>query len=146
MRDYLDVLLQGRQFKLIKTKAFKSIRDRYGIKQTEIEVLGYLSSLSNNTSSDVYHDLILNKGHVSQSTIRLRNMGYLTIHQHPTDTRSCIFSLTDKGRSVADEIANVRHSVFLSLLKGFTKQQQSQLEKLAEKICQNMDELENQSL
>ena len=144
MNECLNTLFLGRKFKNLLKLSFEPIREKYDLKQTEIEVLSYLAIYPSATSTEVYQNLNLNKGHVSQSTIHLQSLNLIALHTNPNDKRSATYSLTEKGKQAYDDIMK-EHSVLLnSLLHNISDKELKSFLKTSSKIMDNIDNILNQ--
>ena len=139
MSGSLNTLFLGRKFKTLLKHCFEPIRKKYGLKQVEIEVLSYLASNPGATSTDVYKELNLNKGHVSQSTIHLQSKGLIELHVNPKDKRSATYSLTDKGYSVYSEIMLIHDEVISKLFSNVSDDEKKVFLEISSKALRNID-------
>ena len=139
MDDSLNTLFLGRKFKTLLKKSFEPIRKKYGLKQVEIEVLSYLAANPEATSTDVYKELNLNKGHVSQSTIHLQAKKKIELHTNPNDKRSATYSLTDTGYSVYNEVMKIHAQILSNLFSGISDTEKKQFLAVSDKILNNIE-------
>lgn len=139
MDDILNTLFLGRKFKNLLKHSYKPIRDKYNLKQVEIEVLSYLAVFNDATSTDVYRDLNLNKGHVSQATIHLQQNDLIELHVNPNDKRSATYSLTEKGISVYTEVMNIYNEILSNLFKQISEKEKVQFINVSHKVLHNID-------
>ena len=139
MNDCLNTLFLGRKFKNLIKQSFAPIRKKYGLKQVEIEVLNYLASNPGATSTDVYRELNLNKGHVSQSTIHLQAKNLIELHINPNDKRSATYSITNKGHDVYNEIVKIHDDVVSKLFNDMSEKEKNAFFDSSCKVINNID-------
>ena len=107
----LDVLLRGRKFKRLVDDLYRDFRDRYGLKQAEVDVLVFLCEFPDRTPTEIAWELCMNKGHVSIATDGLCKKAYLLSERDAKDRRIVHFTVTEKGRTVNREILQVKDQV-----------------------------------
>lgn len=141
MNESLNTLFLGRKFKSLLKHCFEPIRRKYDLKQVEIEVLSYLAANPGATSTDVYKELNLNKGHVSQSTIHLQSCGLIELHVNPKDKRSATYSLTEKGYSVYSDIMLIHDDVLSKLFEDVSSEEKKVFLDISGKVLRNIDSM-----
>ena len=141
MNESINTLLLGRKFKNLLKQHFEPIRKKYDVKQAEIEVLGFLATNPNATSTEVYQQLNLNKGHVSQSTIHLQDLSLIELHVNPKDKRSATYTLTDKGHEAYKDIMDLHSSLVEKLKSNLSEKELKTFLKLSTKILNNIDRM-----
>ena len=139
MDDSLNTLFLGRKFKNLLKKSFEPIRKKFGLKQVEIEVLSYLAANPDATSTEVYKELNLNKGHVSQSTIHLQEKKLVDLHVNPNDKRSATYSLTKKGYDVYHEAMKIHGQILSNLFREVSDNEKKQFLSVSDKVLHNID-------
>ena len=66
MDTQIDIILQGGQFKKLLEEQSTELREKYNMKRAELEILYFLSKCgTHNTATDIYHQLMMNRGHIS---------------------------------------------------------------------------------
>ncbi|MDO4307531.1 MAG: MarR family winged helix-turn-helix transcriptional regulator [Eubacteriales bacterium] len=147
MEKQIDNLLHGAQFKQLIENRIAEIREKYGLRKVDIEVMYYLSRCGDrNTSKDIKSDTKITKGHISQSIDRLQKMGLLTFIPDENDRRCVHLKLTAQAESVAGDIAAVWNDLNRIVFEGVTDEEKKVLSSVAGKISRNIDRaLEEQS-
>lgn len=147
MEKQIDNLLHGAQFKQLIENRIAEIREKYGLRKVDIEVMYYLSRCGDrNTSKDIKSDTKITKGHISQSIDRLQKMGLLTFIPDENDRRCVHLQLTAQAESVAGDIAAVWNDLNRIVFEGVTDEEKKVLASVAGKISRNIDRaLEEQS-
>ncbi|MBR1811771.1 MAG: winged helix-turn-helix transcriptional regulator [Clostridia bacterium] len=135
----IDALLKGRLFKKYVDKIYAQIREKYDLKQVEIEILYFLCNSANATASTIYKSLSLTKGHVSQAMDTLCQKGFLTPVQDRTDRRCITYDITSIGRQAVAELGALKENTEKKLLSGVTDSELHLFIDVAEKICGNME-------
>ena len=73
MKDPLESLLYGMQFRRLLEKKYEPIETRYGLYNIDILILLYLDKAGEyNTSKDIMRLNMFTKGHISQALSRLQ--------------------------------------------------------------------------
>lgn len=82
LEEQIEAIFRGGQFRQLTELYFAHIKEQYGLKRIEMEILYYLSQGGeHNTSIDVCRRLRANKGHISQAMDSLRKRGLLETRQ-----------------------------------------------------------------
>lgn len=141
MSGEVDVILRGRKFKRMVEHIFEDIRKKYDLRQIEIELLFYLSEEPNASASDIYRNLNLNKGQVSQALDHLCRNGYLQSRIDPADRRYVSYEMLEKASVIIEEGIVIRDSMQSLLFAGLTEEELKVMEHLTEKISLNIDRI-----
>lgn len=137
----LDVLLRGRKFKRLVDDLYRDFRDRYGLKQAEVDVLVFLCEFPDRTPTEIAWELCMNKGHVSIATDGLCKKAYLLSERDAKDRRIVHFTVTEKGRTVNREILQIKDQVNACLFGGLTDHELDTLCAITAKLIAKIDEL-----
>ena len=139
MERQVEALLRGGQFKQILENYVKGLRVKYALKRSEIEVLYYLShSGENNTAKDITSALSMNKGHVSQTTESLRQMGYVAATKDESDYRIIHYTVTEDARQLTEEIDATIESLYGVLFAGVSDEDMKTLKRIAAQVTDNI--------
>ena len=139
MERQVESLLRGTQFKQLLENYIRGLRDKYGLKRTEIEVLYYLSHSSGaDTTKDISSSLHMNKGHISQTTESLCRRGYLSASRDETDNRVVHFTLTEEARRVTEEIEFAIKKLYQTLFEGISEEDRRTLARIASRMADNI--------
>lgn len=142
MSENIDMILRGRKMKKLIERKFVGIRKKYDLRQIEIEVLLYLNKYPNANSSDIYRQLLINKGHVSQSMDNLCKKGFVTSVQDVNDRRYVTFIITPLGNTVIEESIELRKSMMQQLFVGISAEEIEMMRTISAKLCDNIDRIE----
>ena len=104
----LNVILYGRKFKKMTDRIYEKLRQEYDLKQIEVEILYYLSQRPEDSACDIYRNLYLNKGHVSQALSSLCKKGFLKASIDPDDRRYISYSIQKKGSNMIEETGRIK--------------------------------------
>ena len=137
----MDGLLRGRRFKQVVEQHYAPLREKYALKQIEVEVLCFLSKWKDATATDVWQTLNLNKGHVSQAFDALSKKGYLTAFKQESDKRCTCYAITPAAEMAVEEIGAVRRELLSQMLRGVSAGELREMERIVGKIFHNMDAL-----
>lgn len=137
----LDVLLRGRKFKRLVDDLYRDFRDRYGLKQAEVDVLMFLCEFPDRTPTEIARELCMNKGHVSIATDGLCKKEYLLSERDAKDRRIVHFTVTDKGRAVNREILQIKDQVNERIFGDLSKKELNALCAITAKLIAKIDAL-----
>lgn len=139
MEENVEALLRGGWFMRLIEQQAADIRRKYDLKKVDIEVLYYLSlNPTDNAARDIQKYLKINKGYLSQVLDGLCKKGYLTASPDPVDRRYVHYLLSDRTRSITEEICAERNEVNRRIFEGITEEEREIFRKTAEKIEQNI--------
>lgn len=140
MERQIDNLLHGAQFKQLMEDRIAQIREQYGLRKVDVEILYYLSGCGDrNTSKDIKNDTKITKGHISQSVDRLQKMDLLTFIPDENDRRCVHLRLTQKAEQVSRDITGVWNELSSIVFEGVTEEEARVLASVASKIARNID-------
>ena len=144
MERQIDNLLHGSQFKKLMEDRISQIREQYGLRKVDVEILYYLSGCGErNTSKDIKNDTKITKGHISQSVDRLQKMELLTFIPDENDRRCVHLCLTQKAEQVSRDITGVWNEMSRIVFEGVTEEEVKVLASVAAKIARNIDRAMN---
>lgn len=140
MERQIDNLLHGAQFKQLMEDRIAQIREQYGLRKVDVEILYYLSGCGDrNTSKDIKNDTKITKGHISQSVDRLQKMDLLTFIPDENDRRCVHLRLTQKAEQVSRDITGVWNELSSIVFEEVTEEEARVLASVASKIARNID-------
>ena len=140
MEKQIDNLLHGSQFKQLMENRIMEIREKYGLRKVDVEVLYYLSTSGDkNTSKDIKTDTKITKGHISQSIDRLQKMELLVFIPDENDRRCVHLCLTERAGTVTREITAIWNDLNKIIFEGVTEEEKQVLASVALKIANNID-------
>lgn len=140
MENQIEVLLHGGQYKQLVEKRICEIREKYGLRKVDIEVLHYLAKCGEkNTSKDIHAVTKLTKGHISQSVDHMQKMNLLVFIPDKKDRRCVHFVLTEQADKLVQEIKGIWMELHMIIFEGVTEEEKQILAKVACKIERNME-------
>lgn len=142
----MEIGLTGGEFRRLMELQFAPIRADYGLKMVEIHVLYFLAVHRNiNTPTEIYRQLKLNRGHVSQAVESLCRRSYLTPIPDANDHRSVHYETTRQAQPVIERIDAIRCSLDRAVFAGLTRQELEAFTAISRKIRRNLARLLQES-
>lgn len=142
MDGRIERILRGAQFMRLYEEQLMELRQKYDMKKAELEILYFLSRCGGkNTSTDIHHQLSMNRGHISQAVDGLCRKKYLTAVPDAEDRRYVHYELTDAAFEIAGEVSRRYEEISKEILKGVTEEEMRVLERVSDKIWNNMQHL-----
>ena len=112
MDTQIDIILQGGQFKKLLEEQSTELREKYNMKRAELEILYFLSKCgTHNTATDIYHQLMMNRGHISQAVDSLCRKNYLIAIPDKNDRRCIHYEIADFAKELVTEMTNRREAM-----------------------------------
>ncbi|MBQ9989807.1 MAG: winged helix-turn-helix transcriptional regulator [Lachnospiraceae bacterium] len=146
IEEHIEAILRGGQFKQLVELYFNHIKESYGLKKIEMEILYCLSRWEeHNTSIDVCRTLRANKGHVSQAMENLRKRGLVEAIQDKEDRRYVHFILLEDAREITEELTSEFHRLNAKLFEGFSEEELEVFKSMMVRVGQNMDDIIRQT-
>lgn len=140
MEKQVENLLHGGQYKQLMESRILDIREKYGLRKVDIQVLYYLSQCGKrDTSKDICADTQITKGHISQSVDRMHKMNLLTFIPDEKDRRCVHFALTMQVDAVVHEIQRIWLDLHKTIFEGVTEEEKQVLVNVAAKIGRNVE-------
>ena len=137
----VELLLHGTQYKQLLSGRILALREQYGLRKIDVEVLYYLYCFRDqNTSGDLCRTHLFTKGHISQSVERLQELDLLVCIPDSQDRRRIHFQLTARALQIAGRISKVREEMAALIFEGVTEEERRVLRRVAERITQNMEQ------
>ncbi len=142
MKDPLESLLYGMQFRRLLEKKYEPIETRYGLYNIDILILLYLDKAGEyNTSKDIMRLNMFTKGHISQALSRLQKKGYIKIEQDSQDRRYAHNYLTEETDPIMKEVKKISKEIKETVMKGVTEEERRLLTGVAEKVTENLEQV-----
>lgn len=142
MDEQVEIILRGGQFMKLLDEHLRELRQKYDMKRVELEILYFLSKCGeNNTSTDIHHQLAMNRGHISQAVDSLCKKHYLVAIPDQNDRRYVHYELTDIAKETVLDISRQHEKMIKEILKGITDEEMQAFKKVAVKIWKNMNAL-----
>ena len=142
MEEQLEMTLKGGAFKKLMENRFAEIRGKYGLKRVEIEVLYFLAKGGEeNTPTDAYRKLRINRGHVSQAIDSLCRQGYIYAMPDEKDRRIMHYSVSDAAKTIIADISEIRKKMDDRIFEGVTEEELKALKNVMNKIEHNIKKM-----
>ena len=142
MDTQIDIILQGGQFKKLLEEQSTELREKYNMKRAELEILYFLSKCgTHNTATDIYHQLMMNRGHISQAIDSLCRRNYLIAIPDKNDRRYIHYEISDFAKELVTEMTSRREAMNSMILKGVSEEELKVFREVSEKIRNNINEL-----
>ncbi len=137
----IDLLLRGRKMKKMIDDMYRDLRNKYGLKQIEVDVLMYKAKYPDKVSSEIANDMFIPKGHVSLAMSGLTEKGYLEGTRDPHDRRVVRFSITRKGNEIVKIMREIKNDFNNRLLEGLTEKEINEFVTLCGRLLDNADKI-----
>lgn len=139
MEDRIEAFLMSSPFKHIITPALTELKENYGLKKVDAEVLYFLSVCNgHDTPTDIYNRLLLNKGHISQAIETLLERGLISAEIDEYDKRSTHYNVTPEASESIHRIEEMLQSMKAQLLKGISEEEYTAFRQVLNKMYQNI--------
>ena len=120
MEQILDILTAFYKYKKVYEKRCQVIMKEYDLRLADIEILYYVSQAgSKNMAKDIV-DLGMSKANVSKSVERIREKGYVSLHEDKEDRRCVRIEVTEAATPILEEVRQIREEIGKSLSEGIT--------------------------
>jgi DNA-binding MarR family transcriptional regulator len=141
MNNYVEILMNGQQFKKIYDRKCNLLSKKYGLSKIEIEILLFLE---NNPSYDKAKDIVelrfYAKSHVSKAIDTLIHKGYVLAKPDEHDRRSVHIKINADAEQVIKAAKEMRNNLIEILYKDITLEEEIIMEHVAKKIANNIKE------
>ncbi|MBO5461411.1 MAG: winged helix-turn-helix transcriptional regulator [Ruminococcus sp.] len=136
----IESILQGGHFKRLHEERIIELRQKYGMKKAELEILYFLSHCGeHNTSSDIHNQLMMNKGHISQAVNSLYEKGLIIAVPDKDDRRYVHYAISDSAKDIINEITLNRKKMNQQILEGISEEELKVFKQVAAKIAGNIE-------
>lgn len=141
MKQEIEVLMQGYQFRKLYEKKFEFFMEEYHLRKIDVEVLTYLYFCEErNTASDIQKLGLFTKGHISQSLDRLSRKELVYTKHDEHDRRLVHIYMSEKAIPIIQKAKAVKDEVFSTVFKGVTEEEKAVLTQIARKMWNNIAE------
>lgn len=142
MNKEIEIILRGSQFRKILEDHIRELKKKYNVTKAELEILNYLSdSGEKNTSSDIYHHLMMTRGHISQSVDKLCKKNYIHVLPDEKDRRFIHCILTESAHRVIDDMRQQIDFMNECIFEGITEEEMEIFGNIAYKVWDNMKKI-----
>ena len=140
MEQAVETLLHGREFKQLLESKILEIREKYGLRKIDVEILYYLYRFrEQDTSKDIRAAYMFTKGHISQSVEHLQQMHLLVAVPDQKDRRRGHLHLTAAAEGIVCSIEKMWEDMTAVIFEGITEQERDTLHTIAAKMTKNME-------
>ncbi len=119
----------------------KLYADRFGITIPEWRVMAVLGRFGPSSAAEICKATAMDKVQVSRALQRLSERRLVTRRTDKVDRRRAMVAMTPKGRTVYDEIVPLALSREEILLQGLSRDEQTQLDALLNKLATRAETL-----
>lgn len=133
-----------RCFISVYEKVGEGVREKYGITQTELDIIAFLvNNPGRDTASDIVEYRKLPKANVSQAVESMIHKELLLRDQDLQDRRKIHLTLTEKGRAIFPDIQESRKLLVDVLFRDFNQEELQIFAEMNSRIAKNaLDYLE----
>lgn len=138
----METILQGGPFKKLLEEQIVELRQKYNMKKAELEILYFLSRCGKqNTSTDIHHQLMMNRGHISQAVDSLCKRNYIIAVPDEKDRRYVHYVLQDSAKEIIAEMTRVREDINNRIWEGISEEEMKIFREVSSKIRKNIENL-----
>ncbi len=142
MNNDMKKVLRGNEFKRVFESQFDEVKKKYGLKKVDIEVLLYLGeNQDHDTPTEIFKNLGLNRGHVSQALDNLIKKGFIIAFSDEHDRRSMHYKVSESAKEVMDEVIKIKVNFDDKMLEGISDDDLEIYKKVALKIIDNLKKM-----
>ena len=136
-----ELTLRGSMIKKLIEQELRDLRESYGLKRIEIEVLYLLANSSKDTVAEIAAFLDANRGHISQTVESLCQKGYITPVPDRKDRRYIHLELTERGKALSVPIQERWNALTEDVFRGISTEELEQYKSTSMKIRRNIEHL-----
>ena len=138
----METMLQGGQFKKLIEEQSMDLRHKYDIKKAELEILYFLSRCgTHNTSTDIHHQLMMNRGHISQAVDSLCKRRYIVAIPDKNDRRYVHYEILESAQTIISELAKKREKMNAQIFEGISEEELRVFRSVSNKIRKNIENM-----
>lgn len=142
MDAQIEAILQGGPFKKLLEEQITELRKKYDMKKAELEILYFLSHCGEyNTSTDIHHQLMMNRGHISQAVDSLCRRSYIIAIPDKNDRRYVHYEVLDSAQGIIAEITKVREEMNKKIFDGISEEEMKVFYEVSAKIRKNIEDI-----
>lgn len=139
--DYFGTLHRAKK---AYTRLLDPLCRQYALTKNELDVLMFLH---NNPEFDRSSDIVVHRGmtksHVSLSVANLEHRGYLTRQEDTDDRRAVRLKLTEEALPLVREGQALQREFFTRMFHGISSEEAALWQQLMERVCRNIEEMDN---
>lgn len=138
----MEAILQGGPFRKMLDEQGLDLRQKYNLKKAELEILYFLSrSGEHNTSTDIYYQLRMNRGHISQAVDSLCKRRFLLPIPDEADRRYIHYKVLDPAKDIVMEMTKRREIMTQRLLEGISEEELQTFRKVGLQMKKNIENM-----
>lgn len=134
----VEGLINGRKVKQLFDRSFKAIREKYGLKLIEVEILMYLNMNVSTSMKWLIETAGLNKGQVSKAVDNLSKLDMIQVSPDVNDRRKLIYTLLPKGKEVGDSCTEILKEMRNAMTKGVSEEERILFCRIATTFVNNL--------
>ena len=138
--NYFDAMAKAKKQ---YARLLEPICRQHGLTRNELDVMLFLH---NNPQFDRAADIVSRRGiaksHVSLSVTDLEARGLLVRSFDPSDRRTAHLLLTETGKNIAAQAREEQQRYFSEMYRGITEEEFDLWHTLTQKVCENIEKLE----
>lgn len=139
----VENILRGRRMKRMVETYSNEIRNQYGLKQVELDILYFIAKSEKEvTSTEICNKLFLNKGQVSKAMMNLVDGGFLVSTPDKADKRVVWFKSTKVTEKIVTAFEQQQKEIGKLICEGISKEELDVFCKVSCKMLHNMDRME----
>lgn len=139
----VENILRGRRMKRMVETYSNEIRNQYGLKQVELDILYFIAKSEKEvTSTEICNKLFLNKGQVSKAMMNLVDGGFLVSTPDKADKRVVWFKSTKATEKIVTAFEQQQKEIGKLICEGISKEELDVFCKVSCKMLHNMDKME----
>ena len=136
-----DCIIWHRKLRDFFKKCSEEIREEYGIKQIDLDILYYLHHNPEASIGEISRIQSLNKGQLSLAMNSLKEKGLIDTKENEQDKRYQIYTLTPTAEKIWDRIVCSKEVMKEQLYRGFSEEEQKIFEDLVARMGVNIDRI-----
>ena len=141
MDDRVEQLLSGQYFKKYQEAMYSEITDKFNMTLMEVRVLLFFDNHgSSNTAKDLVRIFHYTKSNVSKAIDSLLLRGYLKKQYDDQDRRYIHLTVQPEAADVLEMARQCQKDMFQSVFRGISEEELQIVQKVAQKIHQNISE------
>lgn len=138
----MESILQNGPFKKLLDEQISGLRQKYGMKKAELEILYFLSRCGDhNTSTDIHYQLMMNRGHISQAVDSLCKKKLICAIPDQEDRRYVHYEIMDSAREMIEEMTQKRESMYRQIFEGVSEDEIKVFREVSMKIRKNIEKM-----
>lgn len=142
MNVQMESFLQGGKYRRLQEERILELRRKYKMRRVELEILLFLSRCgTHDTSKDIHHQLMMNKGHISQAVNSLCEKQMLIAIPDQNDRRYVHYKVADSAKEIVADMANYKSRINEQALEGISEKDLKKFKEVADKIVRNIEKL-----